>query len=187
MWLHPQILPMGVTSIGDDAHGVIKIPKYTVNSHGIRVPVIAIRRDAFSGQNRITDIVLPSSIGSLPMGAFAGCSELKRITIPKNVKSIREGTFDGCDNLEDIYYEGTMEEWKKINIVYQKHEIEFGPLIPGTPVHEIKNECLVHVPGNDPLLTCNIHFNCILSDSGQNPVFELSFGGKDITNLFRQM
>lgn len=187
MWVHPEILPLGVVSIGEDDGGVIKIPSIAKNSFGKEVYVIAISKNAFAGHDKITDIVLPATIEKIPQGAFAGCSSLKRITIPKNIKSIREGTFDGCANLEDIYFEGTREEWETINIIYQRHEIEFGPLIPGTPIQEIKSEQLVHVPGNDAVLKCNIHFHCSLSDLEKNPVFKLSSGGRDVTDLFRIM
>ena len=164
MWLHPETLPLSVVSIGEEYPAVIKIPDHAINRYGRKVPVIAISRNAFAGHDKVTDIVLPSTIGKIAMGAFAGCSELKRITIPKSVKSIREGTFDGCGDLEDVHYEGTKGEWEKINIIHQKHIIEFGPLIPGTPVHEIESDRLLHVPGNDALLMCNIHFCCTPSD-----------------------
>ncbi len=187
MWLHPEVLPLGVVSIGEEYPEVIKIPSQMTNRYGRKVPVIAIARNAFANHDKVTDVVLPSTIERIQIGAFAGCSGLKRVTIPKKIKSIREGTFAGCDNLEDAYFECSMEEWKKINIVHDKHEIEFGNLIPGTPVHEIKAECLLHVPGNDALLTANIHFHCTLSDLACDSRFELTVGGKDITDFFRTM
>ena len=78
-----------------------------------------------------------------------------------------------------------MEEWKKINIVHQKHEIEFGKLIPGTPVHEIQSERMLNIPGNEALFSANVHFRCKLSDQNFNSVFELNAGNKDITDFFR--
>ena len=187
MWLHPELLPLGVVSIGEEYPEIVKIPNRIANRYGRKVPIIAIARNAFADHVKVTDIVLPSTIERIPTGAFAGCSGLKRITIPKKIKTIREGTFAGCDNLEDVYFEGSMEEWRKINIVHDKHEIEFGKLIPGTPVHEIKAERLLHVPGNDALLTANIHFHCALSDLKYDSRFELTVDGKDITDFFRTM
>ena len=187
MWLHPEVLPLGVVSIGEEYPEIVKIPNRIANRYGRKVPIIAIARNAFADHVKVTDIVLPSTIERIPTGAFAGCSGLKRITIPKKIKTIREGTFAGCDNLEDVYFEGSMEEWRKINIVHDKHEIEFGKLISGTPVHEIKAERLLHVPGNDALLTANIHFHCAISDLECDLRFELTMGGKDITDFFRTM
>ena len=109
----------------------------------------------------MTDIILPSGIDHLPDGgAFAGCRNLKRITIPRRISYIGPGTFEGCDSLEDVYYEGTPEEWKKVSIVCKKHEIEFGPLIPGSPVETVTAERYVHIPGNEALFRANIHFRC---------------------------
>ena len=187
MWLHPCHLPVGVIGVGEDAEGVVKIPAESVNEYGNKVPVIAISRDAFSGREKITDIVLPGSITRIPSWSFAGCTGLKRITIPKKIKYINEGTFDGCESLTDVYYEGSPEEWKAVEIVHEKHEIEFGDLIPGTPVQETVSERLIHIPGNDALFKANIHFHCSLSGLDYNPEFCLRTGGKDITEFFRTM
>ena len=187
MWLHPDRLPLGLVSVGEDAPAIIKIPDMTTNSYGRKVPVVSVSRDAFQGQDKITDIILPSTLQSIPDGAFAGCSGLERIVIPKKITSIGEGTFSGCESHKDVYFDGSMEEWKKINIIHSKHEIEFGDLIPGTPVLEIKEERLIHIPGNDALLKADIHFNCEISELNYDPKFELSVGSKDVTNFFRTM
>ena len=111
-----------------------------MNRYGRNVPVITFSSQAFSGKSNITDIVLPQSIERFPKGAFEGCTGLKRITVPRKVKVMKEGTFAGCKQLEDVYFEGTMEEWNRIHIMHHKHEVEFGQLIPGTPVQEVKAE-----------------------------------------------
>lgn len=184
-WVHSEHLPLGVVSVGENVSGIVKIPDHIVNKAGCSVPVIAVNKNAFAGHDCITDIVLPSGLERIPGGAFSGCSGLRRITIPRKVKSIQEGAFAGCDNLEDVYYEGTREEWKNVNIVHQKHEIEFGEFIPGTPVQSIKAERLVHIPGNDALLKANIHFHCSLSVSECDQAYSLRTGNKDVTALFR--
>ena len=48
-------------------------------------------------------------------------------------------------------------------------------------------ERLLHVPGNDALLTANIHFHCAFSDLKYDSRFELTVDGKDITDFFRTM
>ena len=186
-WVHREVLPLGVASIGDDASGIIKIPNFKLNSYSHNVPVIAISKSAFANQERITDIVLPTSLEAIPEGAFSGCSGLKRITLPKSITYIGEGTFAGCDSLEDVYYEGSPEEWKHVKIVHQKHEVEFGSLVPGTPVQTIIAERFVHIPGNDALLVANIHFRCNLSDKATVASYGIKTGNSDVTNLFRTM
>lgn len=185
MWLHPEILPVGVVSIGDTKSAIIKIRDSVINPYGKRVPVITIFKEAFAGQDQVEEIVLPYTIERIPTGAFAGCTNLKRITIPGKIKSIGEGTFAGCIHLEDIYYEGTMEEWNNIDIVHHKHEIEFGDTAPGSPVEQIKAERLRFIPGNEALFTANIHFQCALTDNKSSASFELKIKGNDITDLFK--
>jgi hypothetical protein len=43
--------------------------------------------------------------------------KLEKISIPKSVEKIEEGAFSGCFDLQYVYYEGTEEDWKNINIV----------------------------------------------------------------------
>ena len=159
-WPHPQTMPLKLISIGNTALPIIKIPRKAVNQYGNIVIVEAIDENAFAGKGNITDILLSKWIHKIPQGAFRGCSGLKRITLPKAITRISAGTFDGCKQLEDVYYEGTPEEWKGLRIEHQKHEIEFGDLIPGTPVNEVTAERLIHIPGNDALFSANIHFRC---------------------------
>ncbi len=185
LWPNPQNLPLGVTSIGDSGLNIIKIPERTMNKYGRKVHVIAFGRQAFSGKSSITDIVLPQSIESIPKGAFEGCTGLKRITVPRKVKVIKEGTFAGCEQLEDIYFEGTMEEWNRINIIHHKHEIEFGQLISGTPVQEVKAERMILIPGNEAIFSANIHFRCELPGENSDFSFNVKAGNRDITELFR--
>ena len=189
MWLHPERLPLGVVSLGDAILPIVKTPHEAVNNAYdlgcyYTVPVIALGKNLFRGREDITDIVLPSTIQWLSEKAFAGCSNLRRITIPKNIRTIRKGTFEGCNSLTDIYYEGSREEWEQIKIVQQKHECELGTLIPGTPVQQIASERMIHIPGNEPIFSANVHFRCDLAHAEGNPEFHIKVGKKDITELF---
>ena len=189
MWLHPGRLPLGVVTLGAETMPVIKIPARALNTFGYEgekhiVPVISFSKKAFRGRTHITDIILPSSVGGFPAGAFAGCENLRNLTIPKHVGIIRQDTFAGCTSLENIYYEGSPEDWKKIRIAHQKHEVEWGEMIPGTPVQKIESERWMHIPGNEPLFSANIHFNCQIGEI-PCPEFHIRTGGKDITDAFR--
>ena len=185
MWLHPELLPLKLISVGEEQQSIVKVPAQLSNRYGNSVPVVGISDQAFAGNEQVTDIILPSSIENLPAGAFSGCRNLKNITIPKNIRIIRERTFEQCVNLENVFYEGTLEEWRKIEIVHEKHEIEFGKLIPGTPVHEILSERLVPVPGNEALLSATIHFRSELEKSQWPTTFQIKMAGIEVTELFR--
>ena len=139
---------------------VIKLPRKAINRWGNEVPVSGFLPSVFSGNGFVTDIILHPGIGGFPEGAFGGCKNLRRITIPKRVREIKRNVFAGCHSLEDVYYEGTREEWEKINIYMGTRIVKTGALIPGTPVCEVVADYEKHDPGNDALLKANIHFNC---------------------------
>lgn len=119
---------------------------------------------AFLTQNTgaITDIIIPFSVTAIYQGAFADCRGLERITIPKAVKKIGQGAFGNCAALTDICYEGSPDEWKEIEIAHRKHEAELGELTPGSPVQEKVAERYIHIPGNEPVFSANIHFFCVI-------------------------
>ena len=185
MWPHHERLPLRLMSVGDSGLSTVKIPPCIKNKYGNSVPVVGISDQAFAGNEQVTDIILPSCIESFPAGAFSGCLNLKNITIPKNIRIIRERTFEHCKSLRNVFYGGTLEEWRKIEIVHEKHEIEFGKLISGTPVHEILSERLVPIPGNEALLSATIHFRCELEKSQGPMIFQIKMAGIDVTDLFR--
>ena len=163
--------PMKVTAV-ISTDPVVKLPGTATNPWGDTVGIVGVGEKAFSGRDYITDIILSPGVYMISPGAFAGCSGLKRIFIPRGVTRIEEKVFDGCKQLEDVYFEGTMEEWKETVIVHEKHEIEFGGFIPGTPVQKFEGERMVHITGNDPLLMANVHFRCdpdLIFDNTEEP------------------
>lgn len=64
----------------------------------------------------LTSITIPESVIYIGSGAFSYCDNLTNITIPQNVNSIGNRAFYGCDSLQTVYYAGTQEDWKKIDI-----------------------------------------------------------------------
>jgi len=160
--LRPHYIPDGVISLENTDAKIIRIPDTTVNRFGNTVPVVAVGRNAFRNCDAITDMIIPSSVSAVYQGAFADCRNLERITVPKAVKRIPQGTFENCTALTDIYYEGSKDEWEAIEIVSHKREVEYGELQSGSPVCEKTAERLIHVSGNEPVFSANIHFLCII-------------------------
>lgn len=101
--------------------------------------VVSIGDSAFFGCQDLLSIVIPESVTSIGDAAFYNCDGLTSIVIPDGVTYIGDDAFRNCDNLEnvvigkgvqtignsvfyespkvtDIYYTGTEQEWKKIDI-----------------------------------------------------------------------
>lgn len=90
-----------------------------------------IESDAFAYCDSLANITLPDSLIFIGWGAFECDSELVSISFSKNVFRIAENAFRDCTKLQDIYFNGTQEDWGQV-------EIREG------------NECL---------LNANIHYN----------------------------
>ncbi|MBO4876747.1 MAG: hypothetical protein J5501_01935 [Ruminococcus sp.] len=64
------------------------------------------------------DIVISTADGlpvtAIDCTAFSFADGMANVTIPATVKSIDPAAFIDCDELEDIWFEGTIEEWNSI-------------------------------------------------------------------------
>lgn len=93
----------------------------------LRSDTVGIGTEAFYGAD-IEQIVLPESVRSIDAEAFLSCSKLKSITIPLALKNVGFDAFEYCHMLNEVFYAGSEEDWKKI-------DIEYGN---GCPLYRIK-------------------------------------------------
>ena len=63
----------------------------------------------FEGCSRLTEVILPETVGSIGEGAFTGCSALEEIVIPASVESISDYIFEGCSSLTEVILPETIE------------------------------------------------------------------------------
>lgn len=68
----------------------------------------------FYGCEKLDSVKLPNQITCIPTNCFAICQSLNTISIPKSVTKIESKAFAFCCNLQCIVYEGTVDEWEKI-------------------------------------------------------------------------
>lgn len=106
------IIPKGVKVIDKWAFGV----NYNIKSVVIPDSVEIISDYAFFDCKSLEEIAIPSTITIIKEVTFALCRKLGKIYIPKSVIKIGESAFSQCENLKDVYYQGTEEEWNKIEI-----------------------------------------------------------------------
>ena len=89
------------TSYSSDSYGVLFDKNKTVI---IQYP---------SGNERLSYII-PDSVVTIDNGAFDVCKYLTSITIPNTITFI--GEYSICGTIEDIYYQGTKEQWENVRI-----------------------------------------------------------------------
>lgn len=154
-----RFIPLYVHKINDTDSEIIRLSPKAMDT-GHEKLVVGFYDDVLKGNTKITDLIIPHPIHELPDALLEGCSNLKRVTIPRGIHKIGHDFFKGCDSLEDVYFQGPKEEWDKVKVFWGERIIEFGDLIPGSPVCELKSDRFESDNGNAPLLKATIHFNC---------------------------
>ena len=71
-------------------------------------PVIAVNKDVFKNNKKITSVVWPASIPVIPKEIFFGCTALKEILVPEGVTEISEKAFRNCTSLTTIRIPSTV-------------------------------------------------------------------------------
>ena len=84
--------------------------------------------------NTVITAIIPGdkNITKIDNIGFSRCSNLTTVLIPKSINNIIADAFKDCDNLNNLYYDGTMEDWLNItfgngysNPMYYAHNIYF--------------------------------------------------------------
>ena len=178
-WLHPERLPVGVTEM-HCTDAVVRIPQWYQNRYGRIVHVIAVAKNVLGTNPNMTDLILPPTIDRLGANMLQDCSKLKRLTFPKKITTVPAKAFEDCVSLEDVYSEGSREDWEKIDIVTKKDEyiVDDSKLGLYCKVETIRHP----IPGNEALFKARIHFDCDLGD-GTAEELRLYVGGKELPLL----
>jgi hypothetical protein len=95
----------------------------------------AIPRCTFYAYDGLKTITLPEGVKTIEDSAFSD-SGLVTINLPKSLEGIKKYAFNYCFNLENVYYNGTIEEW--YNITFESNPYaEYCP--NSNPMHYAKN------------------------------------------------
>lgn len=108
-------LNVGYAVVTHPAHGDfeykghVEIPR-SVTVNDITYPVKSIGYEAFSGDNELLSVSIPTSVTGISNAAFSDCKGLKSIYIPASVTGIGENAFKGCTSLESVELPGSLKE-----------------------------------------------------------------------------
>ena len=128
---------------------------YALKELDLPAGLLNFNASALQGCKGLTKLTIPASVRALSSAAISGCEGLEELVFQQNLKSIGSSTLSGCKSLKavylpvalesvdknafrdsaaltDIYYAGTEEQWKKV---------------------EIQTE------GNDSFLAAKVHYN----------------------------
>ena len=146
-------IPAGVTRIGSNAFSYcrgltsIEIPNSVRIIYGfaffecgltsISIPggVQAIDQMAFRGCRNLTSVVIQEGCETIADGVFDSCNSLSSLTLPGSLTLLDTG-FMSRSELRDVYYGGTVEAWKALQVSYDRNTVTVhctdAELLPAT-------------------------------------------------------
>ncbi len=95
---------------------ILKLPAAYDGRFEIPESVNKIWEMAFAYCFELEQVVIPEGVTNIPELAFAGCSGLCVIYLPSTLESVGAYAFDGCGSMINLHYNGTQEEWDKVNV-----------------------------------------------------------------------
>ena len=145
--------------------------------------VTCISSGAFKNRKNVTAVYLPDTLTEISHEAFYRCSNLKKLSLPKSIERIGYSAFDGCKKLKDVYYEGDVESWLKIEF-----EEDANPCMNSATLYfdnvaldEIRIQGIDRVPGESFHGVQN-RMNVIMSDDVTS-IGESAFLGSGLTSI----
>ncbi len=81
--------------------------------------LLALPEYLFANCTSLEEVYIPENVLLLNQGVFYNCPNLVSVYIPLSILSIGKGAFTGCYSFANVYYEGTVEDWNKIDINYE--------------------------------------------------------------------
>ena len=63
----------------------------------------------------VTDLIIPDGVTTILKNAFSG-SNVQSITLPEKITAIGARAFYGCTVLKNVYFGGSENQWKNINV-----------------------------------------------------------------------
>lgn len=118
-WIDAPVKTEGVFRFAELSDGTVALTGYTDDQGGdpnddktdfeLTVPeqlggknVSVIADNVFSGNDRLSAVVLPDTLKVIGCNSFANCDSLKSVALPDSLTKIGKSAFAGCENLSDI-------------------------------------------------------------------------------------
>lgn len=101
-----------------NGNNIVTIIRYALKNASVIIPseiegyeVQSIGEFAFAYLTTLESIEISKGIKDIEDIAFIGCSSLKKVTVPNTIDSIGSGNFNDSLFMQEVYYEGTLQEW----------------------------------------------------------------------------
>ena len=162
-------IPFGITQINKS----VFFGCSSLQSISIPSSVTEIDDEAFLRCTSLQSIILPNQLKRIGFEAFRRCTSLQSISIPNSVFAIGAKAFSHCSSLKEIFFQGTLEQWEKINLGIHS--------IPDIPIHCLNGETKRYknnlVLNGDSVIDCNECSLDIVIPNNVKTIYSKSFLG----------
>ena len=147
---------------------------------------VAFCSEAFRDCTALVTVDLSGSVAKIEEGSFSGCTSLTTLTLGANIEYIGAYAFSGC-NIETVYFDGTLEEWKDIQFIYEyskdglmsRYDNRCNPLTTADKFY-VSGKLLEQIRVSDGTISISEYDNCwyagikeIVIPSGISPIAEM--------------
>ncbi len=108
----PGLCSIGYDSrcISPDVSGTFTVPSAVIHpDYGVAWTVIKVGNNAFYGCNKLTKVILPSTISEIGYGSFTNCTALQEIELGENLERISSNAFQNCGSLTSVTFPPTLK------------------------------------------------------------------------------
>lgn len=136
-------IPDSVTFLGKNAFSNCLVLSSAEIGNGITsIPV-----ELFANCENLKTVKLGAKVDGIEKGAFGGAVTLEEIHMPGSVSIIGEAAFVNCGSLKKIYFDGTSDEWNRINIYSRNDSLDNAEKIYNSGEYDIY--CTVNFDTSD--------------------------------------
>ena len=113
----------------------------------------------------VKEILIESGITGINYSVFSGKCNLKKVSLPASLTQIANYAFQNCRSISDVYYSGTLAQWKALSIGEGNnfltkaniHYLDHPEHTPGEAVHENEIPATYTADGSyDEVVYCTV-------------------------------
>ena len=155
----------------------------------IKLPESLVYFDGLQDCDLITHVVIPDGVKEIGALGFSSCKILEEVVIGKNVESIGLSLFENSKKVQNIYYNGTLSDWCRIDIGNQSDDSFGKNFYVKTDAGSYSAITDLVIPDDIEVVKTNTFsglqsFNSVTIPNHVRKIDEYAFGGCNMKTLY---
>ena len=107
---HPTLRSENGVLYSKDKKTLLRVPAGFIGEFSVPRGVTVVAKNAFRGCDKITAVILPSTLLRIEENAFSDCTSLQSIDLPGKLTAVGARAFSGCASLAAAVISGSVSE-----------------------------------------------------------------------------